>query len=133
MMAGNLSRGLIAAALAGAAWWTATPLYADGPEAIATAGQHARLAAASDDIDGVRLHLHHTLNCLVGPDGDGFDASAGNPCRSAGGAIPQTADGSMRDRLNELADEVREGLRAAGDLADARRVAESVRDSLAGI
>jgi hypothetical protein len=109
----------------------APPLHADGPEAIATAAQHARLAAASTDIDGVRLHLHHALNCLVGPDGDGFDASAGNPCRSAGGAIPQTADGNLRDRLGELADEVRDGL-TAGDLAAARRVAQSVGESLAG-
>lgn len=130
-MSANSSRLAIAAAIAGAALWTA-PLRADGPEAIATAAQHARLAAASADIDGMRLHLHHTLNCLVGPGGDGFDPSAGNPCRSAGGAIPQTADDDTRDRLNDLADAVREALVSA-DPAGVRRVAEDVRDSLAGI
>jgi hypothetical protein len=132
-MAGYPSRLLSTAVLAVAVCSIAMPLQADGPQAVATAARHAALAADSDDVEGVRLHLHHTLNCLVGPDGDGFDASAGNPCRSAGGAIPQTADSDTRDRLSELADEVREGLGAASDLAGARRVAESVRESLGGI
>jgi uncharacterized membrane protein len=32
----------------------------------------------------VTLHLHHVLNCAVGPDGMGFDAAAGNPCKGQG-------------------------------------------------
>ena len=42
---------------------------------------------------GVQAHLHHTLNCLVGPGGDGFDAKQMNPCAQAGnGAIPDAKD-----------------------------------------
>src|SRR5690554_5726690 len=53
-----------------------------------TASVHAGLAANSADIKGVHTHLHHSLNCLVGPDGDGFDESQMNPCEGMGkGAI----------------------------------------------
>ena len=102
---------------------------ADGPQAIATAAQHAGLAAGQGDVGGVRRHLHHTLNCLVGPDGEGFDASAGNPCGEAGGAIPQTADAEMRGKLMELAAQVREGI-ASNDLDAAKGVAMSVQEML---
>jgi hypothetical protein len=38
-------------------------------------------------------NLHHTINCLVGPQGDGFDAKEVNPCKDFGnGAIPDTED-----------------------------------------
>jgi hypothetical protein len=67
-----------------------TAAMADGPQAISTAATHAGMAASGTDVVGVRRHLHHVLNCLVGPDGQGFDAAAGNPCGAAGGAIPQT-------------------------------------------
>jgi hypothetical protein len=37
--------------------------------------------------------LHHTINCLVGPQEDGFDAKELNPCKDFGnGAIPDTED-----------------------------------------
>jgi len=62
---------------------------ADGHSEIVLAEQHAGLAAGSGDIAMVHAHLHHTLNCLVGPGGAGFDANQMNPCANAGhGAIP---------------------------------------------
>ena len=42
---------------------------ADVGAEITTAAQHAGLAAQSGDIAGVHTHLHHTVNCLVGPGG----------------------------------------------------------------
>jgi hypothetical protein len=103
---------------------------ADGPQAVATAAQHAGLAASSGDIAGVQRHLHHTLNCLVGPEGEGFDQSAGNPCQAAGGAIPQTADAEMRAKLVEIAAEVR-GAIASSDLEAAKEAATDVQEMLA--
>jgi hypothetical protein len=82
---------------------------ADGPQAIATAVQHSGLAASGTNIDAVHRHLHHVLNCLVGPDGDGFDAAQGNPCAAAGGAISQTADAAMKMKLEMAATQVRGG------------------------
>ncbi len=102
---------------------------ADGPQAVATAAQHAGLAAAAGDIAGAHRHLHHTLNCLIGPDGEGFDAAAGNPCRDAGGAIPQTADAEMKETLEGVAMKVRDATEN-NDLAAVKDVAMSVQDTL---
>jgi hypothetical protein len=102
---------------------------ADGPQAVATAAQHAGLAAAAGDIAGAHRHLHHTLNCLIGPDGEGFDEAAGNPCRDAGGAIPQTADAQMKENLEEAAMKVRDAIEN-DDPAAVKEVAMSVQDTL---
>jgi len=103
--------------------------FADGPQAVATAAQHAGLAAAADDIAGAHRHLHHTLNCLIGPDGEGFDEAAGNPCNDAGGAMPQTADAQMKENLEEAAMKVRDAIEN-DDPAAVKEVAMSVQDTL---
>jgi hypothetical protein len=35
----------------------------------------------------VSLHLHHVVNCLVGPNDPMFDKAAGNPCQGQGNGI----------------------------------------------
>lgn len=62
----------------------------DAAKELATAGTHAQLSAASQSLQVATMHLHHTINCLVGPHGRGFDAAAGNPCKSMG-------DGALMD------------------------------------
>lgn len=59
---------------------------------IATARVHANIATQIDTLEGVHLHLHHVINCLVGPHGAGWDAAAEaqseNHCNDLGnGAI----------------------------------------------
>lgn len=102
---------------------------ADGPQAVGTAAQHAGFAAGGTDIAGVRTHLHHVLNCLVGPEGEGFDAARGNPCAASGGAIPQTADAAMKDKLQKAAAQVRTAI-AGSDLAAAKKAATDVQAQL---
>ena len=119
-----------AAALAAVTALVPGVVAADAAQAQATAAQHAGFAAGQGELAGVRRHLHHTLNCLVGPDGDGFDESAGNPCAQAGGAIPQTADSEMQAKLEEIADQVRAAL-AGEDLAAAQAAATDVQEMLA--
>jgi hypothetical protein len=103
---------------------------ADGPQAIGIAANHAGLAAAAGDINMVHTHLHHVLNCLVGPGGDGFDATPGNPCANAGGgAIPQTTDAATKARLTMVAAEVRTGI-AASDVAAAKKAATDAQTML---
>jgi hypothetical protein len=46
---------------------------ADSTKEVATAARHAGLAAQAADLKGTQTHLHHVLNCLVGPKGQGFD------------------------------------------------------------
>ncbi len=83
------------------------PLAANAADAnteITTAATHAGFAANADSIDMVHAHMHHALNCLVGPGGNGFDSTALNPCKNSGnGAIPDTTDPAKKDALNKVA------------------------------
>lgn len=91
---------LVAALIAGTA--VAAPASHAGRE-IATAKVHATVAAQVDTINGAQLHLHHVVNCLVGPHGSGWDAAAEamseNHCTGLGnGAIADSAhDAVHRD------------------------------------
>lgn len=90
---------------------SSSALAADEAPEVKTAATHAGLAAGAENIEGVRTHLHHTLNCLVGTDGDGFNSDEMNPCADMGkGAIPGTQDKEMKDTLEKAADKVRSGL-----------------------
>lgn len=102
---------------------------ADGPQATATAAQHAGLAAGGADLAGVRRHLHHALNCLVGPDGQGFDAAQGNPCATAGAAIAQTANADAKAKLEKVAGDLRKAI-ATEDVAVAKKAATDVQAAL---
>ena len=105
-------------------------VLADGPEAIAMAARHAGIASNTADIGMVRTHLHHVLNCLVGPDGEGFDQAAGNPCNATGGAIPQTADATAKEMLTKQAADARMAI-ANADLAAAQAAALAIQKALA--
>lgn len=94
---------------------------ADAKGEIATAATHAGLAAQAANIDGVHMHLHHALNCLVGPNGMGFDAKQLNPCANSGnGAIPDTTDAAKKAKLQTAADKAKTGI-AATDIATAKK------------
>src|ERR1700741_3776045 len=55
--------------------------------------EHAEYAGEAAAIAEVHAHLHHALNCIVGPGGNGFDSHEMNPCAGSGnGIIPDTAD-----------------------------------------
>jgi hypothetical protein len=104
---------LVALAVAPAAW-------ADASSETVTAATHASLAAGASDLNGVHTHLHHALNCLVGPNGSGFDAKELNPCAQNGnGAIPDMADAAKKKTLEAAAEKARSGI-AAGDVKTAR-------------
>ena len=65
-----------------------------------TAAAHAGMAIGAPNIAGVHLHLHHVLNCLVGPGGAGFDANVLDPCKGMGtGAIRDAAGNPAAEAL----------------------------------
>jgi hypothetical protein len=105
-----------------------TAAFADVAAQLTVADQHAGFAAkAGNTIDQVHMHLHHVLNCLVGPSGPGFDAKPGNPCAKAGnGAI---ADGGNKAKLQPAVDAATAGI-AATDVAaaqgDAKKAAAAI-------
>ncbi|HEY0302197.1 MAG TPA: hypothetical protein VGC36_12710 [Rhizomicrobium sp.] len=126
----DLTKGAVLAALLAAPF---PVLAADAAGEIVTAATHADLASKAGNLAGTRMHLHHVLNCLVGPGGTGFDPSNVNPCVNAGaGAIPDTADAAKKAALEAAAATVRNGL-AASDVAVAQKDAADAAKALAAI
>lgn len=114
------------ALLVGAAALAPLPVLADANSEIVTAGTHADLAGQAVDLDGVHMHLHHALNCLVGPNGNGFDAKQINPCEHSGsGAIPDTTDSAKRTVLEDAAQKARDGI-ATMDIVTAKKDAADI-------
>jgi len=75
---------------------------------VSTAAQHAGFAASGKDMKTTQMHLHHVVNCLTGPQGQGFDASFGNPCNGQGsGAISDTTDSAKKASLQASNDSSR--------------------------
>lgn len=96
---------------------------ADAGEEIATAAQHAGYAANSQAIGMVHAHLHHAINCLVGPHGDGFDANELNPCEDLGnGAITDSTDAAEVRKLHAALELAKAGL-DTDDLEAAKKLA----------
>jgi hypothetical protein len=109
----------------------ASPALADVAAQLTVAQTHAGMAAKQADIKMVQMHLHHAVNCLVGPGGTGFDAAAGNPCGKAGnGAIPETTDAAQKAKLEGAVAKATPGL-ATTDLAVAQKSAQDTADAVA--
>jgi hypothetical protein len=118
--------GWTGALLAGAALALTIPLVAraaDAMKEVSTAAQHAGYAAGSKELKMVHAHLHHTINCLVGPKGMGFDAKQLNPCKDMGnGAIPDTADAMHKKELEAAVAKAEYGLKE-NELSGAQKAA----------
>jgi hypothetical protein len=105
----------------------------DAASEIATAANHAGFAASAATLDGVHMHLHHAINCLVGPEGEGFDTKALNPCAKSGnGAIPDETDATRRASLETAVTEAKAGL-AATDLRTAQANARKTEATLRSV
>jgi hypothetical protein len=82
---------------------------------------HAKMAEGATSLAVSQTHLHHVINCLVGPKGISFDAKAGNPCAKMGqGAIN---DGADREAARALLKDADKGL-GATTLAQAQEAAK---------
>jgi len=107
--------------------------YGDVTAEIATAAQHAGLAAAASGIAQVHMHLHHVMNCLAGPaDGD-FDKTNMNPCAQQGkGALPDETNPDIRVKLQDAMGLVADGI-ASNDEALAKKNAAQAQTALNAI
>ena len=104
-----------------------TKADADSAKEVTTAASHAGFAAKSADLKGTQMHLHHVVNCLVGPKGQGFDDKEANPCKDQGnGAIPDTTDAVRKAALIEALAKVNEALRQT-DMATAQKRASEAQ------
>ncbi len=105
----------------------AAPAWADAAKEVSTAAQHAGFAANAAEMKMVQMLLHHVVNCLVGPSGQGFDAGAGNPCRDQGnGAIADTTDTAKKAALDQALAKANAGLKQT-DMAAAKEDATAVQ------
>ena len=90
---------------------------ADPAKEMATAATDAGLAAkAAPDLKMTHMHLQHVVNCLVGPNGKGFDATPGNPCKDQGnGGIPDTKNAAQKKAMQSALNKARAGLKATDE------------------
>jgi hypothetical protein len=103
---------------------------ADTAKEIATASDHAGYAAQATVLQTSYSHLHHVINCLVGPKDADFDAKEANPCATMGdGAIPDTSNAATKMALSTAVTKAKAGL-AATDLAAAKADAATVQEML---
>jgi hypothetical protein len=110
--------------------FSAAALAADPAQEVATAATHAGFAAQAATIDQAHMHLHHTVNCLVGPKGQGFDPNEANPCQKLGdGAIPDTADATAKAKLTAAVQKAQAGLKS-DDLTAAKKAAAETQATL---
>jgi hypothetical protein len=129
----NVRDILMGAAAAALLLVPVTVQAADASGEIVTAATHADLASKAADMTNTQMHLHHALNCLVGPGGAGFDPKNMNPCANAGhGAIPDTSDAAKKKALEAAADMARTAL-AAADMATAQKDAGQTAAALTAI
>jgi hypothetical protein len=106
-----------------------------GPgDEIKTAITHAGFAEKYDTMKEVSLHLHHVLNCLVGPADKMYDKTAGDPCQGQGKGILPDIKGAMGEDqeyqvawwLAHIADQAL----GMGNLAQERAAAHIIRIQL---
>jgi len=116
-----------------AALFVSPALAADLKGEIVNATEHAEYAAEAATIAEVHAHLHHALNCIVGPGGNGFDSKEMNPCAGSGnGIIPDEGDASAKAALEGAAAKARDGL-ATDDMTKAKADATAVANVLKGL
>ncbi|HEX3756055.1 MAG TPA: hypothetical protein VHV26_13365 [Rhizomicrobium sp.] len=119
-----------AIAFLAAACFAAAPALADEAGELSIAQTHAGLAGKATALNGVHMHLHHALNCLVGPSGTGFDSGQMNPCAKAGnGAIPDSTSASQKSKLETAVASAQAGI-AATDLATAQKDATDTASAI---
>ena len=107
--------------------------YADAKSEIATAAQHAGLAAAAANLAQTHMHLHHAMNCLVGPRDADFDKTNMNPCAQQGnGAFPDETNPDIKVKLQNAMSAAADGI-ASNDEATAKKNAATVQTMLDAI
>jgi hypothetical protein len=81
----------------------------------------------------VHMHLHHTVNCLVGPKGADFDPTNLNPCAGSGsGAIPDSSDPAKIQALDNALAVAEAGI-VSPDITTAKTDATNVYNQLQAV
>lgn len=98
---------------------------------VGTAHAHALMAEHAQTVAEAHTHLHHVINCLVGPGGADFDAAAGDPCKGQGnGALTDSVSAAAHGKLEHALATAKTGLKAdtlAGVHKDAAALAKTLQ------
>jgi hypothetical protein len=90
-------------------------------------------ARSSPEVEDVHKRMQTSINCLVGPNGDGFSQDARNPCAASGnGLIPDSADADKKAKYSEVVAKLRAGL-LVSDFDAARKVCLEAADMIVAI
>ena len=128
-----MSNRIVIAAVTGGLFTFPIGAYADAASEIATAAQHAGLAAAAPNLPQTHMHLHHVMNCLVGPKDGDFDKTNINPCAQMGnGAFPDESNAEIKAKLQSAMSAAGDGI-ASSDEATAKKNAAMVKTILEAI
>ncbi|HEU0195674.1 MAG TPA: hypothetical protein VFQ88_00485 [Nevskiaceae bacterium] len=126
----------LTAVLLAAASLPLVALAAETPaqQQAATAQAHAMMAENATTLKMAHTHLHHAINCLVGPKGHGFDAAAADPCKGQGnGALPDSSsDAALHAKLETALNQAQTGLKTTTLTTahtDAAKVAATLQDT----
>ena len=89
------------------------------------------MSAGSSKLEDVHMHLHHVINCLVGPSGQGYDSTAEDPCKGQGTGAINDVDSKSKQlkKLDEAVKNAKEGLKE-NDMKKAQKEAKEVMDDL---
>lgn len=122
----------ISGILAGGLAFAAAAQTHSAKDEISTAHAHALMAHGANSVAMAHTHLHHVINCLVGPQGTGFDASAGDPCKGKGnGALPDSSGNqALHGKLRMALHDAQAGLKSdslATVQQDARKAAAALQ------
>ena len=128
-----MSNRIAFAAVTGGLFAFPMAAFADAASEIATAAQHAGLAAAAPNLPQTHVHLHHVMNCLVGPKDGDFDKTNMNPCAQLGnGAFPDESNAEIKAKLQSAMSAAGDGI-ASSDEATAKKNAAMVKTILEAI
>ena len=128
-----MSNRIAIAAVTGGLFTFPIGAYADAASEIATAAQHAGFAAAAPNLPQMHMHLHHVMNCLVGPKDGDFDKTNINPCAQMGnGAFPDESNAEIKAKLQSAMSAAGDGI-ASSDEATAKKNAAMVKTILEAI
>jgi hypothetical protein len=103
MRSNRMGVQVVAVMLAFVGTWAFAQSAGNPETELKTAMSHAGYAAKADALNGVHLHLHHVLNCMVGPQDKLFDSAAGNPCKDQGTGVVPELKGKMDQQYYEAA------------------------------
>ena len=128
-----MSNRIAIAAVTGGLFAFPIQAFADAASEIATAAQHAGLAAAAPNLQQTHTHLHHVMNCLVGPKDGDFDKTNMNPCAQLGnGAFPDESDPAIKAKLQNAMSAAGDGI-TSNDEATSKKNAATAKSILEAI